>query len=73
MGKWVALQVVGMVLLAVGAQGAIRVLIHHSDRGLTSWLSGGFGTTLAADLVLVVVGGTLAWLGDARRRESPQA
>lgn len=67
MGKWVAVQVVGMVVLAVGAQGAIRVLLDHSDRGLVSW-AGGFGAALVGDLVLVVVGGALAWWGDAKRR-----
>lgn len=70
MGKWITVQVIGMVLLVVGAQGAIRALVNHADRGVVSWLPGGFGTALTVDIVLVVVGGALAWLGDARRREA---
>ncbi|ALG86367.1 hypothetical protein [Gordonia phthalatica] len=70
MGKWVTVQIVGVALFVIGIQGAIRVLVDHSNRGLVSWIPSGFGGALTADVVLVVVGSALAWLGDVRRRET---
>ncbi|GEE01756.1 hypothetical protein nbrc107696_22020 [Gordonia spumicola] len=67
MSKWLALQIAGMVILTVGVHGLIRVLIDHANRGLVSWMPGGFAGALTADVVLIVLGGALAWLGEARR------
>ncbi|GAA0266271.1 hypothetical protein GCM10009539_61320 [Cryptosporangium japonicum] len=54
--------VVGMVLVAVGAQGAIRLVVDHDDAGLLGWVPGGFWVRLACYLVAVVVGlGAAAW------------
>jgi len=39
--KFGVLQVLGMVLTAVGAQGAIRLLIDHGNVGLLGWLGAG--------------------------------
>jgi hypothetical protein len=61
-----ALLVLGMVLLVVGAQGAIRILIDHDNAGLLGWLPGGFGVHLAAYVVLAVAGLLLA--GQAKGR-----
>ncbi len=70
MGKWIALQVAGMVLVVVGAQGAIRILIHHANRGILSWVPGGFAGGLIVYVVVVVVGAVAATVGESRRRET---
>jgi hypothetical protein len=64
---WVGVLIAGMVVVVLGGQGAIRLLIDHDNRGLTGWMPGGFAGALVADVVLVVIGLTLARLGDARR------
>lgn len=35
-------QTVGVALLVLGAQGAIRLLADHDNAGLLGWLPGGF-------------------------------
>ncbi|MGZ0147393.1 hypothetical protein ACXJJ3_09995 [Kribbella sp. WER1] len=64
---WTGLLVVGMVVLAIGGQGAIRLLIDHDNRGLMNWLPGGFTGALVADLALVVIGLALGAVAGARR------
>lgn len=68
MNRWVAVLVLGMVALVVGAQGVIRLLVDPSDRGLMVWVPGGTAGAIAANAVLVLVGAGLAALGDRRRR-----
>ncbi|MEU4193218.1 hypothetical protein AB0E69_15080 [Kribbella sp. NPDC026611] len=70
MSGWVGVLVVGMVVLVIGVQGAIRLLVDHGNRGLVGWMPGGFGGALVADLVLVLGGAALAWLGDTRRTKA---
>lgn len=70
MNKYVAWQILGMVLLALGAQGAIRLLIDHSHAGLLSWLPGGFAVWLSCYVVVTVVGGALAGWGAGRAKRA---
>ncbi|WP_250006257.1 hypothetical protein [Actinoplanes sp. M2I2] len=58
--------VIGMILLVVGAQGAIRQLVDHDNAGLLSWLPGGFGVQLAGHVVLALAGVLLAGWGSRR-------
>ncbi|MFI9814956.1 hypothetical protein [Saccharothrix variisporea] len=66
--KFDVLQVLGMVVLVVSAQGAIRLLVDHSNTGLLSWLPGGFPAVLAVYLVAVVAGAALAWWSHDRAK-----
>ena len=52
--------VLGMVLLVVGAQGAIRLLVDHNNAGLLGLLPGGFAVQLTGYLVITTVGIVLA-------------
>ncbi|MGM1059796.1 hypothetical protein [Saccharothrix sp. Mg75] len=63
-----AVLVIGMVLLVVGAQGAVRLLVDHGNAGLLDWLPGGFAVRLSCYAVLAVAGLLLA--GRGSRRES---
>lgn len=56
--------IVGVALLAFGAQGAIRLLVDHSNSGLLDWVPGGFAAQLACYLA-AAIGGTLlaGWAG----------
>lgn len=64
--KYDILQGGGVALLVLGAQGAIRQLVHHHDTGLFGWLPGGFAAALTAHLVAVVVGAAVAtWASGA--------
>ena len=58
--------ILGMVLLVVGAQGAIRQLVDHQNAGLLSWVPGGFGIQLAGHVVVAVTGVLLAGWGSRR-------
>jgi hypothetical protein len=49
-----------VVLLVLGAQGAIRQFVHHHDTCLLGWLPGGFATALIAHLLAVVIGAAVA-------------
>lgn len=62
----VGVLVLGMVLLVVGAQGAIRQLIDHDTAGLLAWLPGGFGAQLTGHVLLAVAGVLLAGWGSRR-------
>jgi hypothetical protein len=63
--KFNVLQIIGMVLLVVGAQGAIRQLVDHDNAGLLGWLPGGFAASLTAYVAATVVGILLAgWSHD---------
>jgi hypothetical protein len=62
--------VLGMVLLVVGAQGAIRQLLDHENAGLFDWIPGGLAGQLTAHVVLAVGGALLAARG--RRRPATQ-
>lgn len=60
--------VIGMILLAVGAQGVIRQLVNHENAGVLGWLPGGFGVQLTGHVVLILAG--LALAGPGSRRAS---
>ncbi|MEU4449157.1 hypothetical protein AB0K14_33950 [Actinosynnema sp. NPDC050801] len=66
--KYVAVQVVGMVLLVLGAQGAIRLLLDHDRSGLLGWVPGGFAVWLSCYVVGVVVGAVLAGWGNRKAK-----
>jgi hypothetical protein len=53
-------QVLGMVLLVLGAQGAIRLLADHANTGLLTWLPGGFGAALAVYVLATLAGAVIA-------------
>jgi hypothetical protein len=53
-------QVIGMVLLVVGAQDAIRLLFDHDRGGVFGRLPGGFAGHLAYGIAAVVLGLALA-------------
>ncbi|MFD9945114.1 hypothetical protein ACFWYW_11390 [Nonomuraea sp. NPDC059023] len=60
--KYTAVQVIGVLLLVVGAQGAIRLLADHADGGFLQWLPGGFGPWMFCYAIAVVAGGlSAAW------------
>ncbi len=60
-----ALLVLGMTLLVLGGQGALRLLVDEDDAGLLAWLPGGPGVQLAAD-VLVLAAGVLPAVSASR-------
>ncbi|TPQ17335.1 hypothetical protein FGD71_037020 [Streptomyces sporangiiformans] len=63
--KFDLLQGLGVLLLVLGAQGAIRLLIDHDQLGLLGGLDAGFGGTVAMYVVAVVAGAVLAgWARD---------
>lgn len=69
--KHVAVQVIGMLLLVLGAQGAIRLLADHDDAGLLAWVPGGFAVWLACHAVAAVAGALLAAWGRRSRPQEP--
>ncbi|WPO72909.1 hypothetical protein [Streptomyces sp. KN37] len=50
----------GVVLLVLGAQGAIRRLIDHDDAGLLGWLPGGFAAGITLYVLALVIGAVVA-------------
>ncbi|MFH8515228.1 hypothetical protein ACH4CE_08940 [Streptomyces gelaticus] len=63
--KFDLFQALGVLLLVLGAQGAIRLLIDHDKLGLLGGLDAGFGATLALYVVGAVIGAVLAgWSRD---------
>ena len=66
--KYVVVQVVGMVLLVVGAQGAVRLLVDHGASDLLSWVPGGFAVWLTCYAASAVVGALLAGWGNRKAK-----
>ncbi|MFB6441836.1 hypothetical protein ACFCVY_34525 [Streptomyces sp. NPDC056411] len=66
--KYDVLQIIGAAMTVVFAQGAVRLLFDHGDTGLLGWLGGGFGVTLAAQVLLVAVGVLLAGWSHTRAK-----
>ena len=64
----VAGAVVGMVLLALGAQGGIRLLVDHDNGGLLHWMPGGFAVWLCGYVVISLAGALLAGWGSRKVR-----
>ncbi len=61
--------ITGMVLLALGGQGAIRLLVDHDNAGLLRWMPGGFGVWLACHVVAAAAGiGLAAWGGQKAKQ-----
>ncbi|MFG3256207.1 hypothetical protein [Streptomyces sp. NPDC048172] len=58
--KYDLLQILGMVLFAVGAQGAIRLLIDSGDTGLLGPLPGGFAAALVVYVLVAAAAAVLA-------------
>ncbi|MFF4491188.1 hypothetical protein ACFY0F_32785 [Streptomyces sp. NPDC001544] len=58
--KYDALQILGVALLVLGGQGAIRQLVDHSNAGLLNWLPGGFAVSITAYVVAVAIGAVVA-------------
>lgn len=56
--KYILLQILGMALLVIGIQGAIRVLMS-GDAGLFAWLSSEVSLLMAINVVLALAGGYL--------------
>ena len=68
MNRYVTAQVVGIALLVLGAQGAIRLLVDHSNAGLVRWMPGGFTGWLLTDLAAALVGvGLAGWAARSSR------
>ena len=68
-----ATQILGMILLVGGGQGAIRLAVHHEDAGFLSWIGGGWVVQLAVYAIAVVVGITLAvWATRKSRTAEPE-
>ncbi|MEU1387991.1 MULTISPECIES: MFS transporter [unclassified Nonomuraea] len=62
--KDVIVLIIGMLLLVLGARGAIRLLADHDNAGLLGWLPGGFAAWVAGHALAAVVGALLAgWAG----------
>lgn len=53
-------QIVGVGLVVLGGQGAVRLLVDHDDSGLLTWLPAEFMVRLVVHLLVVVAGGALA-------------
>jgi hypothetical protein len=64
----VVVLILGMVLLVLGAQGGIRLLVHHDDAGVLGWLPGGFAAQLSCFVVVTLAGLALAAAGGANAR-----
>ena len=69
---YVGVLILGMILLAIGAQGAVRLLLDADDAGLLSWLPVGFAGQLVAYIALAAVGVALAAWGSNRARSRGQ-
>ncbi|MEU8437749.1 hypothetical protein AB0F18_33600 [Streptomyces sp. NPDC029216] len=66
--KYQLVQILGLALLVVGGQGAIRQLIDPGNAGFLSWLPGGFPATMTVYIGITVVGATLAAWAQGRTR-----
>ncbi|GAB3805132.1 hypothetical protein GCM10028798_26420 [Humibacter antri] len=68
--KYIIVLIVGMALLVLGAQSAIRLMVNHADAGVLGWLPGGFAVWLACYLAAVVVGVLFAGWAGKRAQQS---
>lgn len=68
--KHVTVLIIGMLLLVLGAQGAIRLLADHDNAGLLAWLPGGFAVWLACYAVAAIAGALLAGWGSKKAKQS---
>ena len=62
--------VIGMVLMVLGAQGAIRLLVDHGNAGLLRWMPGGFWVRLVCYLVATIAGASLAAWGARKAKRA---
>lgn len=58
--KYDAFQILGVALLVLGGQGAIRQLVDHDNAGLLGWLPGGFAASITVYAVAVATGAVVA-------------
>ncbi|MDN0194584.1 hypothetical protein [Streptomyces sp. S.PNR 29] len=58
--KYDVLQILGVALLVLGGQGAIRQLVDHDNAGLLGGLPGGFAAGITVYLVAVAIGAVVA-------------
>ncbi len=58
--RYDALQVLGVALLVLGGQGAVRQLADHGNAGLLGWLPGGFAASITVYFVAVAIGAVVA-------------
>ncbi|MFE7424825.1 MULTISPECIES: hypothetical protein [unclassified Streptomyces] len=69
--KYDIFQGLGVVLLVLGAQGAIRQLIDHDNAGLLSWLPGGFAASITVYVLAAATGAVVAsWARGAAKAVS---
>ncbi|MFI7052680.1 hypothetical protein ACIBLB_11565 [Streptosporangium canum] len=68
--KHVTMLIIGMLLLVLGVQGAIRLLADHDNAGLLGWLPGGFAVRLVCYAVAAVAGALLAGWGSKKAKQS---
>jgi len=66
MSRLVVAQVVGVALVVLGGQGGVRLLFNHTDAGLLGFIPGGFPVSLAAHILLLIVGAALAFWAQRR-------
>lgn len=69
MNKYVVTQIAGMVVLVLGAQGAVRLLLDHGHAGILGWLPGGFAAQLAGHAVLALLGVVVVGWADTQRKK----
>ncbi|CAL9406333.1 hypothetical protein SUDANB58_01552 [Streptomyces sp. enrichment culture] len=66
--KYGLLEGLGVVLLALGGQGAIRLLVDRDDAGLFGRLPGGFAVGVTVYVLAVAIGTAVAaWAHRAAR------
>ncbi|MEU2512786.1 hypothetical protein [Streptomyces syringium] len=66
--KYDLLQILGAAMIVTFAQGLIRLLVDHDNRGLLDWLPGGFAAVLVAYAALTVAGVLLAGRAHTRAK-----
>ncbi|MEV4250000.1 hypothetical protein AB0J63_42155 [Streptosporangium canum] len=68
--KHVTVLIIGMLLLVLGTQGAIRLLADHDNAGLLGWLPGGFAVWLTCYAMAAVAGALLAGWGGKQAKQN---
>ncbi|HYH92986.1 MAG TPA: hypothetical protein VD763_07490 [Candidatus Saccharimonadales bacterium] len=67
---YVAVLIIGLILLALGAQSGIRLLLDGADAGVLGWLPGGTVAQLLGYVALAIAGIALAaWGRDRAKRD----